>query len=830
MGRDHWQVHKFGGSSLADPACFRQVADILLAASPAPIAVVVSAMGGMTDALLGLVATAEQGPDDIAPGLEAISARYAATVDELLGQDSAGGELLDAFRADLGDASDVLHAISLVRSAADRSRDLVAGYGELWSSRLLTAYLRREAAARDCPTEVRWLDARRLIVVEQREMGPAVLWDASRANAGQHFPSPVDGITVITGFIASDDAGLHTTLGRNGSDFSASIVGALLKAGSISIWTDVDGVLSADPNRVPEAAVIHQLSYNEAMELAYFGAKVIHPQTMAPAVEHAIPIWIRNTFNPQAPGSCISGDVESSTQIKGITSIGGVSLVNLEGAGMIGVPGTADRLFGALRESGISVILISQASSEHSICFAVPERNSAMVEQVVRRAFAAELEQGQVQSVEVQHGCSIIAVVGDGMAGMPGLAAKFFSTLGRAGINVRAIAQGSSERNISAVVDADDATRALRAAHSGFYLSAETLSVGLIGPGNVGAVLLEQMAAQAKALRANFGLDFRVRGIATSSQMLLAERAVDIGNWRAEFEAGAEALDWARFTTHVNAEHLPHAVMVDCSASDDVAGRYLDWFRQGVHVVTPNKKAASGSLAVYDELHAVRRRHNARFLYETTVGAALPIIDTLRDLRQTGDDILSIEGIFSGTLAYLFNVYDGSEPFSAIVRQARDSGYTEPDPRDDLSGMDVARKLIILAREMGQRLELEDLDVESLVPAELGSGTIDAFLDALPAHDTAMRERWQAASDAGQVLRYVGRLSREHGASVRLEALPLAHPFARMNLTDNIVRYVSRRYSDNPLVVQGPGAGPAVTAAGVFADLLRLAAYLGASR
>lgn len=830
MGKDHWQVHKFGGSSLADPDCFRRVADILVGAGPAPIAVVVSAMGGMTDALLQLVATAERGSEDIGPGLEAIAARYEAAVGDLLDDESAAADVREAFRAELGDASDVLHAVSLVRSAADRSRDLVAGFGELWSSRLLAAYLRRVAAERKLDAEIRWLDARQLIVVEPAEMGPSVLWRASQANAERHFPTPADSITVITGFIAADDAGLHTTLGRNGSDFSASIVASLLQAASITIWTDVDGVLSADPNRVPEAAVIDELSYNEAMELAYFGAKVIHPQTMAPAVEHGIPIWIRNTFNPRARGSRISADCQATTQIKGITSISAVSLVNLEGAGMIGVPGTADRLFGALRESGISVILISQASSEHSICFAVPEKNAARVEAVVRRAFAAELEQSQIQSVEVQHDCSIVAVVGDGMAGMPGLAAKFFSTLGRAGINVRAIAQGSSERNISAVIDGEDATRALRAAHSGFYLSAETLSIGLIGPGNVGGVLLDQLATQAAELRADFGLDFRVRGIATSSRMLLAERAVDLDNWQAEFDAGAEPVDWEGFTEHVNVDHLPHAVMVDCSASGEVAGRYVDWFRQGIHVVTPNKKAASGSLAYYDEVHVARRRHNARFLYETTVGAALPIIDTLRDLRQTGDDILSIEGIFSGTLAYLFNVYDGSKAFSEIVREARDNGYTEPDPRDDLSGMDVARKVIILAREMGWRLELDDLEVESLVPAALNHGGIDEFLDSLPAYDAAMLERWQVATDAGQVLRYVGRLSRDEGASVRLEALPADHPFARMNLTDNIVRYVSRRYSDNPLVVQGPGAGPAVTAAGVFADLLRLAAYLGASR
>ncbi|MGI9331151.1 MAG: aspartate kinase, partial [Gammaproteobacteria bacterium] len=483
MGKDDWKVHKFGGSSLADPACFRRVTDILLSEDPAPLAVVVSAMGGMTDALLSLISAAEAGPGEIGSGLEAISARYRSAVHDLLASTPAAGEVLAAFEADLADASDVLHAISLVRSAADRSRDLVAGFGELWSSRLLAAFIRQEAAARAPELAVNWLDARQLIVVEQGELGPGVLWQASAAKAAELFASKRNGITVITGFIAADEAGLHTTLGRNGSDFSASIVGSLLAADSITIWTDVDGVLSADPNRVPEAAVISELSYNEAMELAYFGAKVIHPQTMSPAVERAIPIWIRNTFNPQARGSRIASAGSGDDQIKGITSISQVSLVNLEGAGMIGVPGTADRLFGALRDSGISVILISQASSEHSICFAVPERNSVAVEEVVRQAFVSELDQGQIQRVEVQHGCSIIAVVGDGMAGLPGLAAKFFDTLGSADINVRAIAQGSSERNISAVIDSEDTTRALRAAHSGFYLSAKTLSVGLIGPG-----------------------------------------------------------------------------------------------------------------------------------------------------------------------------------------------------------------------------------------------------------------------------------------------------------------------------------------------------------
>jgi aspartokinase/homoserine dehydrogenase 1 len=830
MTHGKWLVHKFGGTSVADADCFRRVGDILLSEKAERQAVVVSAMAKMTDALLSLVAGAEKSATSIGPGLEALANRYRGAVQALLSPPAAA-PVLAAFDADVADARDVLQAISLVRSAADRSRDLIAGFGELWSSRLLAAYLAERCRQSGADRPVRWVDARQVIVIEHGELGPAVQWEESRERAARQFGDMTRGIAVVTGFIASDRSGLFTTLGRNGSDFSSSIVGALLDASDIVIWTDVDGVLSADPNRVPDAAIIRELSYNEAMELAYFGAKVIHPQTMAPAVTRSIPIYIKNTFNPSGPGSRIGPVSGSGTeQIKGVTSVDDVALVNLEGTGMIGVPGTADRLFGALRSAGISVILISQASSEHSICFAVPARHVTRVEQVVRQAFALELQQGQIQSVDVQGNCSIIAVVGDGMAGLPGVAAKFFGTLGDAGINVRAIAQGSSERNISAVIDKRDSTRALRAAHSGFYLSAKTISLGLVGPGNVGGTLLDQVAAQADRLRRDFGLDLRVRAIATSTRMHLADRAIDLAKWRDALAGATEPLDWARFAAHVKADHLPHAAIVDCTASQEVATRYVEWARSGIHVVTPNKKAHSGSLAAYDELLAECRRHHVHFLYETTVGAALPVIGTLRDLNQTGDEIVSIEGILSGTLAYLFNVFDGTKPFSAIVRDARDRGYTEPDPRDDLSGMDFARKLIILGREMGMRLEMKDIEVESLVPAGLQSGDVDAFLSELPRFDAEMQGRYEAARGAGKVLRYVGRLDRKSGATVRLEALPASHSFAHMNLTDNIVRYESHRYSANPLVVQGPGAGPAVTAAGVFADLLRLASYLGPAR
>ena len=660
----YWKFHKFGGSSLADAECFRRVAGLMLAESDERIGVVVSAMGGMTDALLRLVTLAEADEAGFNAGIDALGERYAATAKALLKGDALV-DLLDAWAADAADVRDVLKAIALVRSAPNRSRDVVAGYGEIWSARMLAALLAEEDPARGGT----WVDARRIIVVRHTELGPTVLWDRSAARFSDELPEDFSGIAVFTGFIATDEEGLQTTLGRNGSDFSAAIFAALADARELSIWTDVDGVMSADPRQVPEARVIERLTYNEAMELAYFGAKVIHPQTLGPVVDRDIPLTIRNSHNPEHPGSRISTLSSDDVGVKGITAIGGMSLVNVEGSGMIGVPGTADRMFAALKDAGVSVTLISQASSEHSICIAVPEDLAERARDVISAAFAEELENGQLQKVDVAPAQSIVAVVGDGMQGTPGIAARFFGTLGRAGINVRAIAQGSSERNISAVVDADEATRALRAVHSGFYLSSKTLSVGLIGPGVVGGTLLDQVERRAQRLREEFNLDIRVRAIARSSTMLLGDSRIDLGSWRQRFESDAVPLDWERFEAHVNPDHLPHPVIIDCTASSAIAARYCEWLRRGIHVITPNKKGLSDTYAYYRELIASSKEGSAHYLYETTVGAALPVITTLRDLVDTGDEIRSIEGIFSGTLAYLFNVYDGSVPFSETKRK-----------------------------------------------------------------------------------------------------------------------------------------------------------------
>ena len=785
------------------------------------LGVVVSAMGGMTDALLNLAAQAERDDDAYEAGLNAIGERYALTAKALLGGEALV-PILDAWGQDAEDIRDVLRAVALVRSAPQRSRDIVAGYGEIWSARLLAALLGELEPERGGT----WVDARQVITVRQTELGPTVLWDTSRENFRKVVPADFSGIAVMTGFIASDETGLQTTLGRNGSDFSAAIFAALASACELSIWTDVDGVMSADPNRVPEARVIQQLTYNEAMELAYFGAKVIHPQTLGPVIDNEIPVFIRNSHNPEHPGSRIAADAAAADSIKGITAIGDMALVNLEGAGMIGVPGTADRLFASLKNAGVSVTLISQASSEHSICIAVPRVLAERAREVISDAFADELASGQIHSVDVTDSQSIVAVVGDGMAGTPGVAARFFGTLGRAGINVRAIAQGSSERNISAVVDSEEATRALRAAHSGFYLSAKTVSIGLIGPGTVGSALLRQIDKQHARLENRFNLDLRVRGIARSDFMLLGDRRIDLAGWQSAFDSDAVKMDLAAFEAHVNPDHLPHAILIDCTASEVIASRYTDWLSRGIHVITPNKKAFSGPMDYYRSLQAAADEGSAHYFYETTVGAALPVITTLCDLIHTGDEVHSVQGIFSGTLAYLFNVYDGSRPFSDIVREANENGFTEPDPRDDLSGMDVARKLTILARELGEPIEIGDFPVQSLVPDALRDCSIDEFLARLPEFDADIEALYSDAVKQGRQLRYVARFEAGGDASVGLEAVGPEHPFCNINLTDNIVQFKSDRYSANPLVVQGPGAGPEVTAAGVFADLLRLANYL----
>ncbi len=818
-----WSVHKFGGTSLAGAERVQRVADIAESSEDARRAVVVSAMGGVTDELLSILDEARKRDRGYRDALDELRDHHLRVLDELI-ETSDRVATASSIKDDFRDIEDVLRAVWLLGRASQTAKELIAGYGELWSAQILAGCLASRGRSVD------WLDARDVLVVNAGELGPVVDWEASSEKLEHWMRARSPEILVITGFIASTPEGIPTTLGRNGSDHSASIFGRLLGADSISLWTDVDGVMSADPNQVPDAEVLDELSYEEAMELAYFGAAVIHPSAMTPAVESDIPIFIRNTFQPDLPGSRIHapGDPElSESTVKGLAAIDSMALCNLEGAGMMGVPGIANRLFGALRNADISVVMISQGSSEYSICFAVPDAEAPQVAGVVEQEFFSEFHHGYLQKIDVTPGCSILAVVGDGMSSMPGVAAKFFGSLGKAGVNIRAIAQGASERNISVVIDSHERTRALRAVHSGFYLSSQTLSVGIIGPGNVGATLLEQLAQGVERLATEDDIDLRVRGIASRSTMLLADDRIDLDGWRERFEESDTEADLEAFVDHVQTDYHPHSVIIDCTASAGVARRHRHWIERGIHVVTPNKKGCSGPLQEYRKLKRRTKKTGVHYLYETTVGAGLPVLQTLADIRQTGDEIRSIEGILSGTFAYLFNQFDGTKPFSEIVSEAHERGFTEPDPRDDLSGMDVARKLTILAREMGLELEVEDIELQGLVPEGSGEGSVQDFMSSLGSLDEEMAKMVGEAAAEDQVLRYVGRIDRNGEATVGVQRYRLTHPFAGLKLTDNIVQFHTRRYSENPLIVQGPGAGPHVTAGGVFADVLRLAAYLG---
>jgi len=811
-------THKFGGSSLASAERFRHVAGLLRERDDPIQVTVVSAMKGVTDALIALADTAADQGDWNTP-LATLHERHRATARELLG--AHAGPTVAWLEAQFSELAAVLGAIALLGPSSAIAKERVHGLGEVWSAQLLADLLDRDGG------DTRVLDAREVLVIGHNNLGVAVDWVASAANLAHWRALHPQPRSIVTGFIARDSHGVATTLGRNGSDFSGAIFAALFSAAELNIWTDVDGVLSADPRLVPDAVLLPCISYAEACELAYFGAKVVHPQTMAPAIARNLPIRIRNSFNPEHPGTRIDahGEMHSSALAKGLSLVSNLALLNVEGSGMIGVPGTAERVFATLRQANVSVVMISQGSSEHSICCVVHAGQGAIGKAALDHAFAPELVQGQIQRVNLETGISVLAAVGDGMAGRPGVAARFLGTLARARVNLRAIAQGASERNISVAIAASDETKALRAAHAGFWLSPQTISVGVIGPGKVGSALLDQLTENAPRLLREANLDLRLRAVASRRQMWLGEHDA---NWRSRCDGHSQPCDLDAFTAHVHAAHLPHAAIIDCSANPAVAERYADWLAAGIHVITPNKHAGSGPIERYRHIRAAAQAGSARFRYEATVGAGLPIIQTLRDLLITGDELHAIEGIFSGTLAWLFNKYDGSQPFSQLVREAHALGYTEPDARDDLSGTDVARKLVILAREAGRELSLEDVVVESLIPAGLEGVSAANFLDQLDVHDAFMQQRLDAARAENKVLRYVASLKRDGSARVALEALPQTHAFAHLRLTDNIVQFTTRRYCENALVVQGPGAGPEVTAAGVFSDLLRVATALGA--
>ena len=819
-----WVVHKFGGTSVANADRYRAAAEIVLSRrSGERVAVVVSAMSGVTNGLIEAVELAASHDSSYLIRLNELKTQHRETIAGLELGAAESGSLREVITSGFNAIEEVLRGVWITRLPSERIMEFVAGHGELWSAQLLHAYL--EARGHSS----RWLDARQVLVVEPNGNTVAIDWQLSQQKLKAWTTDHAD-FLIITGYIAATHDGIATTLKRNGSDLSASIFGALLGADAVTIWTDVDGVFSADPRLVTDAVIIPELSYKEAAELAYFGAKVIHPNTMSPAIANDITVWIKNSFKPEAPGTRISASSPSDVPIKGFAAVEDMVLINVEGTGMIGIPGVAHKLFGALHAVGVSIVMISQASSEYSICFAVPRAHAGLTKQTVEQTFFAEIQRGEIQTIEVRESCCIVAMVGDGMIERLGISGKFFNALGKAGVNVRAIAQGSSERNISAVIEQHEATKALRALHSAFYLSSQTLSIGVIGTGLIGSTFLGQLARLLQELRDQRGIDLRVRGIMNSREMILHDRQLSLNDWQAELRASSKQANLEDFVNHVHAAHLPHTVLIDATASAELPRHYETWLSRGINIITPNKKSNAGPFASYRALREAARKSQSYFLYETNVGAGLPIIQTLRDLIETGDEIIKIEGVLSGTLSYIFNSFDGARSFSEIVREAQALGFTEPDPREDLSGIDVARKLIILAREMGLEVEMEAVQVESMVPEDLRSSSVEEYLHTLGKHDHAIARQLDSARTRGQVLRYAGTIDSDGNMSAGLRAYPLNHPFAHLTGSDNIVSFQTARYNTQPMIVRGPGAGPEVTAAGVFADLLRLASYLGAPR
>jgi bifunctional aspartokinase / homoserine dehydrogenase 1 len=814
-------AHKFGGTSMADAARIAHAAQLLLAETGfATQVTVVSALKGTTDALIRCAQLAAAQDSSWQSLFEQILKRHHEAADSLLSSNRSDADTF--FNSESERLREVLHALSLLKSLPDTAFEWVQGLGEVWSAYLLHGHLVSLGVQAD------YLDARKVLVVhDDNNLGIDIDWSSSAINLKtwqtQHQASRI----IVTGFIASDKDGKARVLGRNGSDWSGAIFAKLFSARELTIWTDVDGVLSADPRLVPEAEWVPSLSFEEACELAYFGAQVLHPRSLQPVMAANIPLRIRNSFKPEHPGSVISKTPSTQPPVKGVSAITDLALVTIEGTGLMGVPGTAERVFAALHKADVSVVMISQASSEHSICCTVRLNDRAAAVKTLRETFSRELQLGQIADIDAKEEVAVLAIVGDGMVGTHGIASRLFDSLARANVNVRAIAQGSSERNISVAVAASDIAKALRAVHAGFYLSALTISVGLIGPGNVGRVLLQQFEATRKRLLKESNIQLRLCAIANSGRMLLSDTGLDLSKVSEQL-ATAESVDLARIGEHLRSLHGPHCMMIDCSSNTEVASRYANWLQQGIHVITPNKQAGSGDFGRYQAIREACQHSGARFRYEATVGAGLPIIQTTRDLLDTGDEIQAIDGVFSGTLSWLFGSYDGTQPFSQLVMQARELGYTEPDPRDDLSGVDVARKLVILAREMGRDLSLEQVEIESLVPKHLQNLSRDDFFARINEMDADMLQRFKTAEKENKVLRHVASLSADGLVKVSVMALDKSHAIASLKPTDNIVQFTTRRYQKNPLVVQGPGAGPEVTAAGVYADVLRVAAHLGA--
>ena len=815
------KVLKFGGTSVKNAQNISKTIEIIKEnLVQEELLVVVSAFGGITNKLIETSTKASTGDESYITLWKEISDIHIQATKELVKGDNQK-ECLEYVSQQLVSFKEILHGIFLLRELSARSLDLVSSFGERLSAFIIAKALTQKGI------EANFLDAREVIKTDKTFGAAKVNFEKTDALIQQKVKNAKN-VFVATGFIASTDDNETITLGRGGSDYSGAIFARALNASILEIWTDVDGMMTADPRKVKKAYPISHITYAEAMELSHFGAKVLEPRTVIPAMYKQIPVLIKNTFNPSAPGTLITAtNSNSQHRVQGISSIDEVSLITVQGSGMIGEAGISMRLFRAIAHKSVNVILITQGSSEHSITFAVLPKDSDTAVSVLRQEFELEIKTDLIDDIRVEQNLTIIAAVGEKMKNIPGVAGRFFSALGMNGINVHAIAQGASELNISVVISATDKNKALNALHESFFLSnTKTINVFVVGTGIIGGELLKQITAQHEILIMQNNIDVKVIGISNIDGFLIDEDGIDLQNWEAEMKKSGKKPDLHAFVEEMKTLNLRNSVFVDNTASYEVADTYEEILGKSISVVTPNKVANASEYSRYIGIHKLASEMGARFYYETNVGAGLPVINTLKDLIKSGDEIIKIEAILSGSLNFIFSNCSSQKDFLTAVKEAREKGFTEPDPKIDLSGKDVARKILILSREIGCTFNLEDVQVENcLSEPSQKTETVDQLWQTLEKYDNSVyAAKIQQAEASGKRIKYIA--SYENGkAKTEVKMIDSSHPFYNVMGSDNIISFTTARYRTQPLIVIGPGAGAAVTAAGVFADIIRIANF-----